>query len=766
MLRRIADILVQRRVAVLVAWGVAAVVLAGSAAEPPSGDARRTPMLPPDAASREATEALGAYFPLAAGLSQAVVTVERADDPATAKVESLTRADLAALRSISRRITDPEAGPYARRIDVGRLGVLSPVQTSALRPAMISKPRRGLGQAALVTVQIPADRISLWAVDVAKHVEYIVETTKTPQGLSKAVTGTAAFEHDYAEAARRSQRQTLPVAVAAVVGILLIAYRAPVLAAIALAAVAMAAAAAAGGMTAAAMIWIHVGAVERLFLYVLLFGATVNYSLFYLAGYRERLSMGRPPTAAAVDSWLATAPVIAASAAITIAGLCTLAVARYGLFRSLGPTAAAALAVAAAAALTLVPALAATLGTRLFWPGKRRGPYTHHGPIWPAIASFVTNRPKTTLALALILLGAPALQAGRMTWSYDVLADLKPTYSAMRGAAVIGRHWTEGELAPVGVLIEAPEDVDAETFVKLSNKLTARLAKSADLSDVRSATAPIGTRTDRRFAPAKPFGLADIGRILTGPADGVARRITSIVARDSYIHRRAMRMEVVMTHDAFSPAATAAIVSLRRRIEAEMAGTPLAGSRVHLAGITPEMMDIRSVTRNDFRRVAAAALAVIAVVVLILVGDVVLAIFMVGGTVLGYLAALGTTSWVFAALGADGIDWKVELFLFVVMVAVGTDYSVFLMTRLAVEGRTRSPAKAARRAIEATGGIISACGLIMAATLGAMTAGDLGVLVQLGFALAVGMVIDTFIIRPLLIPSLAVLTGRTGRAIS
>ena len=131
---------------------------------------------------------------------------------------------------------------------------------------------------------------------------------------------------------------------------------------------------------------------------------------------------------------------------------------------------------------------------------------------------------------------------------------------------------------------------------------------------------------------------------------------------------------------------------------------------------------------------------------------------------LSYLAALGTAWWFFTAVcGAPGLDWKVEVFLFVVMLAVGVDYNIFLAARLAEESRTKPLRAAARAAIVKTGGIISSAGLIMAATLGSLVVGDISLLVQLGFAFAVGMLLDTFVVRPLLLPAFAVLTRRGRR---
>ena len=171
------------------------------------------------------------------------------------------------------------------------------------------------------------------------------------------------------------------------------------------------------------------------------------------------------------------------------------------------------------------------------------------------------------------------------------------------------------------------------------------------------------------------------------------------------------------------------------------------------------------------------------VILLILLRRPAIALFMTACTVLGYLAALGITLWVFKGLlHSDGLDWKVQIFLFVVMVAVGVDYSIFLGARLVEEARRSRPAGMAdpadhsarpgpksgrgvsiRRAVVHTGPVISSCGVIMAATLGSLMTGDLVLLHQLGFAMALGMLLDTFVVRPLLVPSFAMLLARWSK---
>jgi RND superfamily putative drug exporter len=215
------------------------------------------------------------------------------------------------------------------------------------------------------------------------------------------------------------------------------------------------------------------------------------------------------------------------------------------------------------------------------------------------------------------------------------------------------------------------------------------------------------------------------------------------------------------------------MATVQRVGEAAAAGLADAGmvGQVHLAGPTAQTIGLRDVTQSDFRRVAILALAIISVIVIALLRDIWLSVFMVAATVLGYFATLGLTWWAFSALGAGRLDWEVQVFLFIVLVAVGQDYNIFFTVRLAQESRQRRNqavffmplTDAVAHTLVNTGRVISSCGIIMAATLGSLMAGDLAMFRQLGFALALGMLIDTFIVRPLLLPAFILLTGRSLR---
>jgi RND superfamily putative drug exporter len=228
-----------------------------------------------------------------------------------------------------------------------------------------------------------------------------------------------------------------------------------------------------------------------------------------------------------------------------------------------------------------------------------------------------------------------------------------------------------------------------------------------------------------------------------------------------------LRFEVLIDYLPFSPEAMQLMGRIEQAATAAAAQSVQAGSvEVVSTGPTPYILAIRDVVSRDQLLVKTLASAVIALIVFALIRDLPLTLFMLAATWLTYGAAIAISQGFFVwVMGYDGLDWKVRLIVFVIIVAVGQDYNIFLVSRLFQEPSDLPDAEAARRAIIRTGSVISNCGLIMAATLGSLWAGQLGLLRQVGFALALGILLDTFFVRPLLLPSFFLATKRRRRRV-
>jgi RND superfamily putative drug exporter len=736
-------------------WGLVAIWAGAAAAfmllvpQPPPMAGLTTDMLPADSPFNQAVAQMARYFPDKSSVSQAAVVLERPDG-------LLTDADRAYAEQIAEAIADPRRGGLPAEVR-SRLTVRSPGALAIMGKA--NPLRSSDGRATIVSVNLPYSHASTQAVQIVNDIHAALGERARPPGLSAAVTGSAAYGRDYIVATERSHDRIVVLTIVVIVVILLAVYRAPLAAIVPLVGIGLAAALTTKLMIAGRVLGLGSGTAERLFMLVLLFGAGVDYSMLFISRYREFIGALHPPRDAFVRALDASFGAIVCSAAATAGGLATLCFVRFGLFRDVGPAIVLALVVAAAASVTVVPALVVIIGPRVFWParpgqsavsGQAAGGASVIGWLermrdrtWPAVAAFVTRRPVLVLLATFIALAMPATRGGRLTWVYDAQGSLTGTYDAVRGIAMVERHWPAGETAPLTVLATAEARHTSTRWTSACARIVAAIRGIAGVAEVRSLSTPLGLHAD----PSRLAALKSMA--------GNRRLRREFISADG----RATWLSVVLKSGPQTPSSLAAAVQIHAAAQQALSQEGIQ-ARIHLTGPTAETLDLREVSQEDFRRTAIGAMAVIFLIVLVLLRDVLLSAFMVAATVLGYVATLGLTYWTFAAFGQHGLGWEVQVFLYIVMVAVGQDYNIFFAVRLAQEGERLAPVQATEQALIHTGRVISSCGLIMAATLGSMMAGDVRMLRQLGFALALGMLIDTFIIRPLLLPSFIVLTRR------
>jgi len=694
-------------------------------------------LLPADSPFYRALDEYAERFRDKSGKSEIVVVLERTDG-------SLTARDLSDAEEIGRRLIEPRVGEDASLLRDTTLRTPKSLEMMGTRNPLVSRDH----WAAIVCLFLPYKDTSGDAVRMVVRVHAVVDAYPFAAGLRTAVTGSAGFCRDYLLTHERSHDKTITVTVVAVIIVLLLVYRAPLAAAVPLAAIGILTAITTKLTILGQGIGLSTGTAERLFMLLLLFGAGVDYSLLFISRYKEYLVANQSPKKAFILALNTSLGAIAASAATTAAGLGMLCFARFGVFRDVGPAIVLALVAAGIASITLVPAMVAIIGPKLFWPRSNDRGYQASGPgrrdrLWESLANFVTHRPATVLLLTMLFLAGPAWRGVTLSWSYDAHSSLPTRYSARLAMDIVREHWSVGEISLTRVLVVSPRPQSEQEWVSTSAKIVSGLRGTVGLSDIRGLATPLGLGEG---------GLANMAAVLLG-GDKVR---SSFISPD----HRAMWFSAVLKDSPQSREAMTCVDRIRVATEQTLAkaGFP---AQVHLSGATAETMDLRAVTRSDFRRVAILSLSVILLIVVALLRDVPLSVFMVVSTVTGYLATLGVTAWVFGLLGSPVLDWEVEVFLFIVMVAVGQDYNLFFAVRLAQESHRLGVAAATARALVHTGRVISSCGVIMAATLGSMVVGEIKMLQQLGFALGLGMLIDTFVVRPLLLPSFIVLTRRT-----
>ena len=772
--------------------------------------------LPGTVASQQAADFIEAHFDRPPAMSVAAIVMERpagltgSAAPPTSTQPADSNSDWGYIARLTARLRDraDQANPKWSLMSAG-----DPKQ-GFLRSVLVSPEE----QATVIKIDLPCGFASREAINAVGWIEKAAADANPPAGLNVAVTGSASYGRDSTNATEISLHRTTWVAAIAVVLILLLTYRALPVVGISLVTVAVAVVVAVSIVAIGAGYGWSISVLVELFTIILGFGAGVDFSLFFLSRYHEELNEyngldTRPDRRAALVRVMAgTGPAIVASAGTVAAALGLMFFAKFPVFHTAGPAVAISVIVACAASLTLTPALAYLVGSRTFWPqrvGRMPSPdASGSGGRWNRVAAFAVRHYVVVLVVGLIVLAPLAVLGWRQEVVYDTLADLPQEDQSVRGAGIFQRHFAIGEMAPVQVVVQLDRPLGEADWAAVAMAVDRRLAARPTVRQVRSVAHPLGL-TGPEISPMHVSVLMAAGPATTAPADSsigtpnrdVGRSGPSLLSRagkalsilpDALARtagglreagrnfrgtvlprhlgrdRTAALWDVALPWPAYSNQALDALAPLAQTVRdaiAEMPPVASASPRVLIAGDTALMRDLRLVTNADFGLIGLLSVATIIVIVTLLIRDLPVALFVMVATILTYGSALGLTSWAFHLLfGLGGPDWKVEFFLFVILVAVGQDYNLFMLTRIMEERRVQPLRPAVQSAIARTGSIISYCGLTMAATLGSLVSSPMRLLQELGTAFIVGLLIDTFLVRPLMVPAFILLFRRMNSA--
>jgi RND superfamily putative drug exporter len=698
-------------------------------------------LLPPDEPSQRG-EALGRLaFP--ALHAQASIVLVYARQP-----QMLPR-DMALLR---RTIDALNATPEIK--NVPNLRVTSHLTEPVLTKRFLALDAANRPHAALVTLSFDLPYDSDTSLRLVERVESVARGINAGSGMELEVTGTAALARDQRAADAAAHRRITVAAIVAVVCILFAVFRAPLAALVPLLVVGASALVSIRALEFARSYGLPVSTDQLTYLIVIVFGAGTDFSIFWLSRYHEELARTADRTLAARRAYVGTMPGILASACTTILGLLALLASRFAPALLLGPALAFSLLIALVAAMTLMPPLALAIGDRLFWKpfgsaGLLAHPRAHRRrrDRWRHLAFLVARRPAPILLVTLIMFAAPVVHSFGLDSRVDPDTDSLRNTSSIRGRALAERYFGGSILFPWSCLIQFPT---APPPARL-NAICASIDKTlldAGARDVWSLTQPLG-------------------RSATGAA--MLLPILAPQAADLYYNpaQRTLRVEVMASDSPFTPAAIADFERMFDKVQA-IPELQKLNATVLATGPTPFIANLRTAASVDEWRIKSAVVLAVAFVVFLLLRDVILTAILLLITLFAYHATMGLTAFVFVTiLRQPALHWQVGMFAFMILMAVGQDYNLFLISRLTEEQRRRPLRPAVRRALVRTGRIISSCGLITAVSFASLVFSGESFLIQMGFALAAGTLLDTFLIRPLLLPALLLILKRphvTARA--
>lgn len=723
--------------------------------------------LPASMPSVKGTQLMAEAFPDARIGSQLAVIVERGDGP-------LTRADLF--------WSDKLAELFRRHADELALADVWNRNTEIVGGKLTSRVGPD-GQAAVTVLKLKNEYMATANMQVLDRVRELVDEARkdAPQGVAVGITGSAAIAGDMLQSAVESIQNTELTTIVLVTVILLVVYRAPLLVLVPLVTIGTALFVSIDVLALLTQLrlvpgfdWWHfkVFTTTKIFIVVILFGSGTDFCLFLISRYREELERGLSRAQAVAESVGRVSHALVGSALTTICGLGMMYFADFGKFRSSGPAIALCLAITLVACMTLAPALLAISGRAVFWPfglhmrktaEDDEDATTGVNRFWNWAAGAILARPGLVLVASLILLAPFAYRGLSLDMTYDLLGELDPNRTSVRGGEMARRHFPAGEMSPITLLVEKPDaHFDEPEGEHEIGRLTKALYDMPGIEQVRSITEPTGDPPGF-FQPFRRGGLRKLAARkhksskarFVSQAPGLAGNVT--------------RLDLVFDFEPFSPDAVTMLDRLEAYLDSQRADprSPWHTATFEFVGTTVGVRDLAAITASDQWVIQQLVVIVVLAVLIVLLRRPLICTYLILSVLLSYLVTIGITQLFFAWLYGDtyyGLDWKVPIFLFVILVAVGEDYNIYLVTRVLEEQKRHGPLVGLRRAVAKTGGIITSCGAIMAGTFISMTTGTLRGITELGFALSLGIVLDTCVVRPILVPAFLALVERYGRA--
>jgi len=508
---------------------------------------------------------------------------------------------------------------------------------------------------------------------------------------------------------------------------------------------------------------LQVSTVTETMLVVLLLGAGTDYGLFLILRVREEIARGAEPRQAIERAARYVGESITFSGGTVIVALLCLALASFGLYSGLGPALALGVAIMLLAALTLTPALLAVFGRAVFWPTPIRQPKREG--LWARLADVVVARPVVTLVLGVLFLGGLALAATAYTSSgFGGTSTGPPGSGSAAGTAAINAHYPAAVANPTVVLLVYKSSVwtDLTPVQHAENDL----AKKTVFASVNGLLNPNGTAAStqqleslyRQLGPPSKLPATQPPNSPVPPQQYAAYRATT-----QFVSPNGKTVQFYTTLKAGAPTTTAAL-NATPAVRSAVASVQHAVGAVDngVNGLAPASYDVSTVSQSDLKEIVPIVAALLALLLGLVLRSVIAPLYLVATVVLSYFAALGIAVLIFQdAAGDDGLDFVLPFLLFVFLMALGEDYNILVMTRIREEARKAPLRQAVADAMHHTGTTVTSAGLILAATFG--VAGLTGATTQikeLGTAIALGVLLDTFFVRTLLVPAIVILCGR------
>lgn len=607
--------------------------------------------------------------------------------------------------------------------------------------------------------------------------------------VSYTLTGPASFSHDLQGGFAGIDSTLLFVAVAFVFVILLLVYRSPFLPVIVLISAVMA-------LAAAVIVVYHLadsgvvqlnGQVQGI-LFILVIGAATDYSLLYIARYREELTEHELPGAASLAALKASFPAIVAAGGTVSIGLLCLLVSDLGSNKALGPVGGIGIAISVLATLTLLPSLLFFFGRGAFWPKKPHylqekssSHYLINHPVWARIGSFVKRYPRPIWLSCVVLLTAGCLGILQLKANGVPQSDILIGKSEARdGQKILDKHFAAGFGAPAYIIVDKDKQ---PAVIKMLDSDPGVSSVSIAANNVESGSIPVGkaeaalrTKITDAVKIERDQQLASLRGQLSSQMVGypqpyieaaytqASAKIPSLenLSANAYPFTKAsvkqvdglVFLQAVLTDPADSFNARDTIIRIRENLKT-------IDQTAKVGGVSAAQYDTNIASQHDLKNIAPLILLSITIILMFLLRAIVAPIVLLLSTILSFGATMGISALVFNHVwNFAGAEPTVIIMGFVFLVALGIDYNIFLMTRVREETVKLGVTEGTIKGLVVTGGVITSAGIVLAATFAALNVIPVLYLVEISFIVTFGVLLDTIIVRSLLVPAATLEIGR------
>ncbi len=481
-------------------------------------------------------------------------------------------------------------------------------------------------------------------------------------------------------------------------------------------------------------------------------GAGTDYCIFIISRYREERVMGRSKEEAVKTSLTWAGESIATSGATVMIGFGALMIGSYSLVRSMGMALVIAVGMALLFSLTMLPSLLMLVGDRIFWPNtmekeaKRFVKKDNSGGGYFRKSARFSLKNRTMIVLVALVVAVPTVYIVlNLQPSYDFMAGM-PNVQSTKGINAMSAGFGKGNIMPTYIVVTFDNTVASNGTLSpyAANEVESYCQLLLQQDNIRSVS-----------GPTRPFGSPVNQSVLENLTANDRATYSYAIARTIGADNRTVMLTVVLQDEPFSTKSIQTIDRIRELDRTDGATGFNATTRVLVGGSTASMTDVSKSVNSDFMTMRVVAIIGIYFVLMFVLGSLVIPLRLILTVLLTVFITIATTMFVFQHFGGVPVLWMLPLLLFVIALGLGMDYDIFLTTRIREEvAKGETDEQAIMTSVERTGGIITACGVIMAGAFGSMMLSSTSLLREFGFGLAFAILLDAMIVRIYLVPAI------------